>query len=205
MSAGLRITPFWDQRLATLLLRVLVPLRIHPNAVTGFTMVCACSALWLYAQGEALWHWGAVFFVVAMFLDHVDGQLARATGKTSRLGYHLDHIASAMTYATVFIGMGLGLGDDRFAGWGLPLGTNAGLAIAVIFSVRIGAKEAWGPEAAEQPNVLGFEMEDIMYVVAPVTWFGVVDWFVLAAAFGAPIYLIIQVIVYLRRRGATSD
>ncbi len=204
MAEAFRITPFWDQRVAALVVKALAPLGVHPNLVSIVAMCSAWTALWLYARGPGTWDIGALFLIFAMFLDHVDGQLARATGKVSRLGYHLDHIASGNTYATVFIGIGLGLADGRFGAWSIPLGVLAGLTIAVIFSVRFGVKEKWGPGAVDQPNAAGFEMEDVMYLVAPVTWLGLVDWFLLAAAIGAPLFLLSQIGNYLRRKRAAA-
>ena len=155
MAPAFQITPLWDQRIAALVVKGLVPLGVHPNLVSITTMCSAWTALWLYAQGASHWDLGALFFILAMFLDHVDGQLARASGKVSRLGYYLDHIASGNTYATVFVGMGLGLADGRFGGWAIPLGVLAGLTIAVIFSLRFGVKEKWGPGAVDQPSAAG--------------------------------------------------
>ncbi len=205
MARAYRIVPFWDQRLAGLVVRLLAPLGVHPNLVSICTMAFAWTALWLYSRGATAADLGALFFLGAMFLDHVDGQLARATGKVSRLGYHLDHIASGNTYVTVFLGLGLGLADGRFGAWSVLLGLLAGISIAVVFTVRFGVKERWGPGAVEQPNALGFEMEDIMYVVAPVTWLGLHEWFLLAASIGAPLFLLSQIGNYIRRKRATAE
>jgi hypothetical protein len=45
-----------------------------------------------------------------------------------------------------------------------------------------------GPSALVQPAAGGFEIEDILYVIAPVTWAGWLGPFVLAAGVGAPLF-----------------
>jgi hypothetical protein len=39
-----------------------------------------------------------------------------------------------------------------------------------------------------QPAAGGFEIEDILYAIAPVTWLGLLPPFVLAASIGAPAF-----------------
>ena len=46
-----------------------------------------------------------------------------------------------------------------------------------------------------QPNIVptdgaGFEVEDILYIVGPITWFGLLDYFLVLAGIGAPLFLI---------------
>ena len=55
----------------------------------------------LFACGEArAAGWGAALFMLARFVDHADGELARLTGRTSRIGYCYDYVAGALSTVT---------------------------------------------------------------------------------------------------------
>ncbi len=79
--------PPYDQRIARILVRPLVRTPLAPDHITVVTILLALAAAGLFTRGEpAADHWGAGLFVLARFLDHFDGELARLTGKTSRFG-----------------------------------------------------------------------------------------------------------------------
>ena len=61
-------------------------------------------------------NWGAGVFVLARFLDHFDGELARLTGQSSRLGYYLDYVSGGLSYCALFAGMGIGLPGGDLGG-----------------------------------------------------------------------------------------
>src|SRR3546814_5623391 len=69
--------PPFDQRLARMAMRPIAQTPVTPNMVTGFGLVGGLTAGWLLAQGGAAAQWGAGAFVVAVWLDHADGELAR--------------------------------------------------------------------------------------------------------------------------------
>ena len=72
--------PPYDQRIARLLVRPLAATPITPNQITALTLALALGGAWLLAQGDARGaDWGAGLFVLARFLDHFDGELARLT------------------------------------------------------------------------------------------------------------------------------
>jgi hypothetical protein len=64
----------------------------------------------------------------------------------------------------------------------------AGLATAVIFVARLRLEPRAGKAAVRQPNLLGFEMEDVMYLVGPITWLDLLEPFVALAGLGAPLF-----------------
>ena len=103
------MTP-WDQRLARVLVKPLALTPITPNQLTALTLIIALYSAWLFAAGDArLANWAAGLFVLARFMDHFDGELARLTGKTSRFGYYFDYVAGALSYAAMFAAIGFGL------------------------------------------------------------------------------------------------
>ena len=80
--------PPWDQRIASVLVKPLVATPITPNQITLLTLVIAFAGCALLAAGGTTYaSWGAGLFVLARFMDHLDGELARQSGKTSDVGY----------------------------------------------------------------------------------------------------------------------
>jgi phosphatidylglycerophosphate synthase len=179
-----------DQRFARILVRPLARTPITPNQITLISLVGGLGAAWLFALGGHWVHWGAGVFVLAAWLDHFDGELARLTGRTSEFGHYFDHVAALVNYCALFVGMGIGIEGSWLDPWAVPAGIVAGLAVATIFSTRLWVEWRDGRAAIRQSVRSGFEIEDTLYVVAPITWFGFLEPFLAAAAIGAPIFLI---------------
>ncbi|MEU1753745.1 CDP-alcohol phosphatidyltransferase family protein [Micromonospora matsumotoense] len=75
---------------------VLGRLRVTPTAVTvGGVLLCLCVPLFSVrsAQGPIV---GALFVLLASVADSVDGAVAVATGRTTRLGYVYDSVADRL-------------------------------------------------------------------------------------------------------------
>jgi phosphatidylglycerophosphate synthase len=181
----------YDQRLAEPVIRLLARTPITPNMVTTFGLVCGLAAALLYATGEPLdIDIAAGLFMLAVFNDHLDGGLARATGRTSKFGHYYDHIAVGLSYIGMFLGAGIGLRDGWLGHWAPVVGFVAGASVTVIFMTRMTVEVRAGQEYVKQNNYGGFEVEDIMYVVGPITWLGLIEHFLIAAAVGAPLFLL---------------
>ena len=179
-----------DQKLAKTAVRLLVKTPITPNVVTGASIPIGCCAGWFVSQGDFLAHIGAALFVFVVWLDHVDGELARETGRTSEFGHYFDHIAAMCNYAAMFFGAGIGIPSDKFGGWGLTLGIVASISVVLIMTVRMYMERRGGRLHVKQTVRSGFEIEDILYAVGPITWLGILDFFILLAGVGAPLFLI---------------
>ena len=184
--------PPYDQRIARTLVRPLAGTPITANHITAISLLLALAAAALFALGDpAAANWGAGLFVLARFLDHFDGELARLTGKTSRLGYYFDYVAGGASYVALFAGIGIGLSGGALGGWALLIGT-AGAASALIgLFLNLGLDrqlQLADGEAVGYPGFAGFELEDGIYLIAPVTWLGWLEPFFVAAGIGAAIY-----------------
>jgi archaetidylinositol phosphate synthase len=179
-----------DQRIAKFAVCGLAKAPVTPNMVTGASILVGALAAVLFAQGGLMTHWGAGVFVLVVWMDHVDGELARETGTTSEFGHYFDHAAAMLNYVMMFFGAGFGLGAGILGISGILLSIGAGVSVAVIMSVRIYGEERIGRSFAKQTVRAGFEIEDVLYVVAPITWFGFLDYFILLAGVGAPLFLL---------------
>ncbi len=198
--------PPWDQRLARVLVGPLKHTPVHPNHLTTIGVILGLTAAVLFAQGDpGLAAWAGLLFMAALFMDHVDGELARLAGKTSRFGHYYDHATAVTNYVALFIGIGFGLERSVLGGWAVPMGILAGLSVGASFAGRLYIEERFGKEVVQQENVAGFEMEDALYIVGPVTWLGGLVPFLIAACIGAPLFLLF-VLWQIRRRGKlTAD
>lgn len=185
--------PPWDQRLARILVRPLAATRLTPNQLTCLTFVVAGAGAGLLASGEPdLANLGAGLFVLARFLDHFDGELARLKNMTSKAGYYLDYAAGAGSYALLFGCLGIGLRDGPLGMASVLLGI-AGLVVAVFaMFANIGIDRQSGGDttgdAVGYPSFAGFELEDGIYLLAPITWLGLLYPFFIAASCGAIVY-----------------
>ncbi len=181
----------WDQRLARRLVPLLARTPATPNAVTTFGLMLGVGAALLYAQGEpVLADWAAPLFMLAVFNDHLDGELARATGRTSTFGHYYDHVAAATSYIGTFVGIGIGLTESGLGAWAPALGASVGVSIFAIFSVRTTMEMKLGKHVTSQPNFAGFEIEDALYLLAPATWLGWLEPLILAAGVVTPLFLL---------------
>jgi len=89
-------------------------LNIHPNAVTIASMFIGAGSCFFFAHGsyryegwDGLWLniIGVLLLSFADLLDCTDGQLARLTGKKSRLGRILDGMAGFTWFVPIYIAL----------------------------------------------------------------------------------------------------
>ena len=202
-GSGPRVIAY-DQRLAKAVVGVIKGLPVSPNALTALGMLIGIASGILYAEGTRnAMLLGSLLFMVAVWMDHVDGEFARATGKTSKFGHYFDHVAAMTSYCALFVGAGFGLRDTWMGEYSVACGIAAGISIALIFSIRLWQETVFGQETTAQTVRGGFEVEDTLYIAGPITWFGLMPPFIAAAGIGTPIYLLIviwEAAGYLRRR-----
>ena len=84
---------------------------VHPNTVTIWSMVIGAASAFFFACGSFYYSglWGGMMNVIAILLlmvadifDCTDGQLARMTGKKSRLGRILDGVAGFAWFIPIY-------------------------------------------------------------------------------------------------------
>ncbi|MCH7831342.1 MAG: CDP-alcohol phosphatidyltransferase family protein [Proteobacteria bacterium] len=200
-------TPPWDQRIARVLVKPLVKSPVTPNQMTMFTLAVAVAGAGLLATGDAVnADWGAGLFVLARFLDHFDGELARQKDMTSRLGYYLDYVSGALSYAALFLCMGFGFIDSPLGPWAIVLGAAGAASAVVSMFTNLGIDKHIDLEGEKDaigyPGFAGFELEDGIYLLAPITWAGFLMPFFVAAGIGAGVYCLWTCWTLLRlRRG----
>lgn len=89
-------------------------LNVHPNVVTVLSMIIGASSALFFSHGSyftegksGLWYniIGILLLAWANFYDSADGQLARMTGKKTRLGRILDGAASEVWFIPIYLGL----------------------------------------------------------------------------------------------------
>ena len=189
----------FDQRIAKFVVRGLSKTPLTPNQVTLFSIFLGLAVAWMYTQGGAMAHAAGALFIVTVWLDHVDGELARATGRTSDFGHYFDHFAAMTNYVAMFVGAGVGA-RMGFLEWNaIYLGIAAGASIILIMSIRMYAEGRFGRNTMKQSPKAGFEVEDTLYIVGPVTWLGLMEYFIVLAGIGAPIFLLYVIWDFFRK------
>jgi phosphatidylglycerophosphate synthase len=203
----------WDARLARRLVTPLIHSWVTPNHLTTLRLVVGLAAAAAFIPGSYGWsNFAALLLILSNFLDHTDGELARLSGKTSRVGHLYDLASDAAVTILLFIAIGVGVAAKPGTDLGLPralLGLVAGTAIALIFYLRMRIEELLGKAATQQASLGGFEIEDVLYLLPLATLSNALVPLLLAASICAPLFAVWVVIDYQRvlrrnRRMATE-
>jgi phosphatidylglycerophosphate synthase len=191
----------WDARLAR---RLILPLKntpVTPNHLTTLRLVVGLAASLAFCPGTYGWsNCAALLLVLSNFLDHTDGELARLTGKSSRIGHIYDLASDALITVLVFLAIGVGVaarpGVDALPP--LFLGLVAGSSVAAIFFLRMRIEETHGKTATKQASLGGFETEDVLYLFPLATLCNALPPLLMTAAVVAPLYLFWVTVEYRR-------
>lgn len=181
----------WDGRLARRLVRPLVGTGVTPNHLTTLRLAIGIAGAACLARGGYGWaNGGALLIVLSNFVDHTDGELARISGQSSRAGHLYDLACDAVVTVLLFAAMGIGVSRQGgvMAVSPTALGIVAGLAIALIFFLRMRIEALTGKVGTMQGFAAGFETEDVLYLLPLVTLCAVVGPFIAVAAVGATLY-----------------
>ena len=182
----------WTHRLARLMVRPLVHSAVTPNHLTTGRLISGVAACGAFAAGTDSWDlWGGVLWIVSCLLDRADGELARLSGRTSPGGHQFDYACDIIVNALVFFAIGVGLRTSGPGVWGVALGAIAGVSIAVnsILSERLEKAENTGQKA--YCGIAGFDIDDLLYLLAPAAWLGWFIYIIVGAAVVAPVIMLL--------------
>ena len=100
-----------------------LPRPVKPDHLTALGVLAAIgiAAAYVLSNGDEAWLWAASGLLILHWLgDSLDGTLARVRkSERPRYGYYLDHLVDA--FATVAIGIGLGLSPHMLLAVGLAI------------------------------------------------------------------------------------
>jgi len=189
----------WDSRLALWLVRPLRSTRVHPNHLTTVSLIAGLTAAALYATGDGrAASWGGALYVLSAILDHADGELARLAGKMSASGGEYDRLCDLVARVALFMGVGLSLRYGPLGAWAVVCGIVGATSLVVTFSLRSEMARRDVPGSLDQPSAGGFDLNDALYLVAPLTWLGWLAPFVVGVGLGTPIFCLVTARKYQR-------
>jgi phosphatidylglycerophosphate synthase len=191
----------WDARLARRLVTPLLGTPVTPNHLTTLRLAIGLAGAYCLSLGQFwLCSLGALLIALSNFVDHTDGELARISGQSSKIGHFYDLACDALVTVLLFLGIGFYVGVHHPA---LPvpaqwLGGIAGIAVALIFFLRMRIESMVGKSGTKQASMAGFETEDVLYLLPVVTVLNGMTPFLFAAAIGAPLFAVYVAIDYAR-------
>jgi phosphatidylglycerophosphate synthase len=136
-SADGLVDRLFNRPLGRPLSKLLVRTAISPNQVSIVSILVGLVSAWLFARGSFLA--GALVFQLCAIIDCVDGDLARALFKQSRLGKWLDLGGDQIVHAGVFAAIGIGVARLDPTIPALALGASAALGVLLCFAVIVRA------------------------------------------------------------------
>ena len=192
----------FDRHLSRRISVVLVRWGTHPNLITAAaTLVGLVGAGLLASVDRPLQVLGALIFIFATVLDGSDGEVARLSLRTSKLGGRLDLIGDNIVNAAVFLAIGyasfqaeptrLFLTAVGAALVGLGLATAAGFWYSA-WLTRSGRQEA------VRNTYESLVSRDFAYLILVLAALGKLSWFVWAAALGSNLFALLLVVLRLR-------
>jgi phosphatidylglycerophosphate synthase len=129
-----RLDKALHRRLSRHVTRAAVALGIRPNAISVASLAVGLLAVWCF--WNATWPAavaGLLVYVVAVVLDHADGEVARLTLAESRVGEWLDIVVDTVVHATLVYA--LGTTAQSVAGGGAWLGALGAAGIVASAAV----------------------------------------------------------------------
>lgn len=94
--------------LAYILVKLIEPLPISPNQVTGFSVIVYLGGMYCIATNSSVnVTIAGILILLGNVLDAVDGQLARLRGTASQYGRIMDGVGDYISFISVFIGIAL--------------------------------------------------------------------------------------------------
>ncbi len=195
----------WTHKIARLCILPLVNTPVTPNHLTSLRLLTGVIACSLFAIGTYHWNiYAGCFWLLSAFLDRADGELARASGKTSPWGHQYDYFSDVFVTALFFVGIGIGLRgsvvwDINLGYWTIIMGlcASAGVICAEIFAEYIDQSLKDTGEKA-YAGFAGFDFDDVLYLFAPVVWLNLHLPFLLGASVGAPAFALLTWVRFKR-------
>jgi phosphatidylglycerophosphate synthase len=202
-----------ERRISLAVSRRLARTFLTPNAMTGVSVaVGIAGALFFLSPRPVLEFAGALIFLLHSILDGCDGELARLKFQESRAGGVLDYWGDNLVHVAVF-GC-IAIGWSRAVGQAWPLGLGAAAVAGTLLSagfvyLRTMTDAHEGPlfhSVSREPETRlsrfadHLARRDFIYVVVILSAFGKAHWFLTLAAFGAPLFFVVLLVIVQAER-----
>ena len=205
----------FERKISLAVTRCLVRTDITPNQMTAVSVAIGLlGALFFLSSMPAYQLTGALLFLLHSILDGCDGEIARLKYLESRLGGILDFWGDNVVHSAVFVCIGLGWQMAIKAPVPLVLAGSAVigtlLSAGFVYRQTMRNKVSEGPlftsitnsEAPSRLTTLADSLarRDFIYLVVILSALGKAHWFLVLAAFGAPLFFFILLWTSRRER-----
>ncbi len=203
-SEGL-LAASWTHLAARVVVRPLIGTGVKPNHLTTLRLLTGLGACAALAVGAPVWSaWGGVLWLVSAFLDRADGELARIGQMSSPGGHKYDYVADVLVNSLLFVAAGVGVRHGWLGMWAMPLGLVATAAMLTCWITGEAYQQLDGTGAKPYPSRWGFDIDDGLYLIAPLIWFGLMSFVVFGAAVATTIMAVIALVKLQRLKARTS-
>ena len=175
----------WTHLLARMLVRPFIGTGLTPNHLTTARLLTGVAACVLLALGSRAGNlWGGVFWLLSTFLDRADGELARIGNMSSEAGHRYDYLVDNTVTAAFFLAIGIGLRGSWLGAFAVPLGVAAALFLLLCNYWSEILENRNGRTARAYEGRWGFDLDDLLYLMAPLAWLGWLAPILVGAALG---------------------
>jgi phosphatidylglycerophosphate synthase len=191
----------WTHRAARVVVRPLLGTRVTPNHLTTLRLLTGLGACAAVAVGSPVWAaWGGTLWLVSAFLDRADGELARIGAMSSPGGHKYDYVCDVLVNSLLFVAAGVGARHGWLGAWAMPLGLVATLAMLTCWIAGEAYQQLDAAGAKPYPSAWGFDIDDGLYLIAPLIWLGLMGFVVFGAAIATTIMAVVALVKLHRQR-----
>jgi len=194
-----------ERRLSLAITRRLVGTRVTPDAMTLVSVLVGLAGAPFFLSRAPAWQLvGALLFLAHSILDGCDGEIARLKFLESRRGAMLDFWGDNVVHVAVFGCIAVGWSLAAGSAWPLALGALTivcalGAAACVFKRTMLDVVPAAGAALTDR-LAEAMAHRDFIYVIVLLSAVGRVDWFLVLASAGTPIFLLLLLWVGPPRR-----
>lgn len=200
--------------------RRLAPMGITPNQMTFVCMLIGLVGAPFFLSADPIFQAiGGLLFVAHSVTDGCDGELARLTYTKSRFGGLFDFASDNLVHVCVFGCMAWGWHINTGSPWPLYFGLGALVgtigSAAAVYWLTMRKKSGSGPlytsvSASDDNKKLSKMLDDLsrrdfIYLVFAMAVFGQAHWFVAMTGIGAPIFLILVIVLAVKNARPSQD
>lgn len=169
--------------------RPLAAIGVTRNHIIATRLVLGVLTGVVLAIGPAWFATGAVLFLIGMFLERADGELARLTKQATPILDRRALICYGLTNALAFVGLGIGLRAGIHGLWEIPMGVFAAASFAVLpwLVQRLDAID--GKRSAEFDGIEGIDADDALFLFPVALLVGWAEGALMVAAFGGTAFV----------------
>jgi archaetidylinositol phosphate synthase len=193
----------WTHRLARPMVRPLLGTWVRPNHLTTLRLATGLAACLSFSLGTgAGMGWGGGLWLLSAFLDRADGELARIGNMMSPGGHRYDYYSDVIVNSVFFVSIGIGLRHSWLGSWSIPLGVVSGASVFLccVFAEWLELRSPPGTQAYS--GKWGFDLDDALYLMGPLAWFGWLSPILVGASVGATAMMLITGLRLLRVRSS---